>query len=155
MKNLSLVFLIFYISISFAQSKNKETTINSLSKPKTEVILCCCKEETEIINDENKIYSTAAVDVRPELLGWVKKEQFIKDNFKTPIVNGEKITGKVYVAFVIEKDGTISNITILRDVGHGTGEEAKRVLKNMPRWNPAKKGGKIVRSMYSMPIILP
>lgn len=84
-----------------------------------------------------------------------EKEQFIKDNFKTPVVDGEPIKGKVFVTFVVEKDGSISNIVILRDVGHGTGEEAIRILQNMPRWNPAKKDGKIVRSLYPMPITIP
>lgn len=155
MEKVFLLSLIFFVSISFGQSKNKETAIDSLSIPKTEIISCCSEEITGNINDENKIYSAAGVDIRPELLGWVKKEQFIKDNFKTPIVNGEKIEGKVYVSFVVEKDGLFSNISIIRDVGHGTGVEAKRVLKNMPRWNPAKKDGEIVRCMYAMPMILP
>ena len=143
MKKLFFILFLFSTSISFGQST------------KAEVIDCGCKENSNDIYDENKIYSTAAVDIKPEILGWVKKEQFIKDNFRTPIVNGEKIYGKIYVTFVIEKDGTISNINILRDVGHGTGDEAKRILENMPKWNPAKIGEKIVRTLYAMPITIP
>ena len=67
----------------------------------------------------------------------------------------KKITGKVYVDFIVEKDGTITNISIIRDVGHETGEEAKRVLNNMPNWKPAKIGGKIVRCNLAMPMIIP
>lgn len=155
MKKLFSLLFIFFISFSFGQIKNKKNTSNFPTTSKSEVISCGCNENSNDIYDENKIYSTAAVDVKPEILGWVKKEQFIKDNFRTPIVNGEKIFGKIYVTFVIEKDGTISNINILRDVGHGTGDEAKRVLENMPRWNPAKIGDKIVRTMYAMPITIP
>jgi len=155
MEKIFLLFLIFLVSISFGQSKNKETIVDSLAISKTEVIDCGCKENPENINDENRIYSAGQTDIRPELLGWVTKEQFIKDNFRTPVVNGEKIEGKIYVDFIVEKDGLISNISILRDVGHGTGQEAKRVLQNMPRWNPAKKDGEIVRCRYTMPMILP
>lgn len=142
MKKLFFILFLFSTSISFGQST------------KAEVIVCGCKGDSKY-RDENTIYSFGIVDVKPEILGWVKKEQFIKDNFRTPIVNGEKIFGKIYVTFVIEKDGTISNINILRDVGHGTGDEAKRVLENMPRWNPAKIGEKIVRCNYAMPITIP
>jgi len=155
MKILFLLFFIQFISFSFGQSKTNEKSPDFPGIPKGEVISCGCNENSNEIYDENKIYSASAVDARPELLGWITKEKFIKDNFKTLIVNGEKIEGKVYVSFIIEKDGLISNITILRDVGHGTGEEAKRVLKNMPRWNPAKIGEKIVRCMYTMPMIIP
>jgi protein TonB len=145
-----------FISFSFGQSKNKEPKKDFLPIPKTgTTILCCCNENSNEIYDENKTYNVAVVDIRPEMLGWIPKEKFIKENFRTPIVNGEKIDGKVYVDFTVEKDGTISNIYIIRDVGHGTGEEAKRVLQNMPRWNPAKKNGEIVRCRYAMPMLLP
>lgn len=152
-KLISLLY-IFFVSFSFGQSKNKENTPNSKSTSKTEVIVCGCKGDP-IYRDENTIYSSGIVDERPEILGRITKEQFIKNNFRTPFVNGKKITGKVYVNFIVEKDGTITNISIIRHVGHGTGEEAKRVLQNMPRWKPAKIGGKIVRCSYSMPMVIP
>lgn len=155
MKKLFLLFFIQFISFSFGQNKNQESTSDFPSIPKTEVISCGCNENSNEIYDENKIYNVAVIDIRPEMLGWITKEKFIKDHFRTPIVNGEKIEGKVYVDFTVEKDGTISNIYIIRDLGHGTGEEAKRVLQNMPRWNPAKKDGKIVRCRYAMPMIIP
>lgn len=153
MKKLFSLLFILFISFSFGQIKNKKNTSNSPSTSKSETISCGCTNN-EDNNDENKIHF-GDTDTRPELLGNLTKEQLIKDNFKTPIVNGKKIFGKIYVTFVIEKDGNISNINILRDVGHGTGEEAIRILQNMPRWNPAKKDGKIVRSLYPMPITIP
>jgi len=155
MKKLFSLFFILFVSFSFGQSKNKEITPDFPSIPKTEIISCGCNENSTEIYDENKIYSAAAVDIRPEMLGWITKEQFIKDNFRTPLVNGEKIEGKVYVDFIVEKDGTITNIHILRDVGHDTGKEAIRLLQNMPRWNPAKKDGIIIRCRYTMPMIIP
>lgn len=155
MKKLFSLFFMLFVSFSFGQNKTNEKSSDFPGIPKGEVISCGCNENSNEIYDENKIYNVAVVDIRPEMLGWITKEKNIKDNFRTPIVNGEKIEGKVYVSFVIEKDGLISNISILRDVGNGTGEEAKRVLQNMPRWSPAKIGGKIVRCMYTMPMIIP
>ncbi|MBO7540440.1 MAG: energy transducer TonB, partial [Bacteroidales bacterium] len=64
----------------------------------------------------------------------------------------EKITGKVYVSFVVEKDGSISNVKVLRDIGYGCGEEAVRVVKAMPRWKPGMQRGKNVRVQYTLPL---
>lgn len=62
------------------------------------------------------------------------------------------IQGRVYVSFCIEKDGNISRIKVLRDIGGGCGAEAVRIVKMMPKWKPAKQNGKVVRSQYNMPI---
>lgn len=155
MKKLFSLFFMLFVSFSFGQSKTKEKSPHRPSLSKWKVISCCCNENSNKIYDENTIYHLSEVDVKPEILGQVKKEQFIKDNFRTPIVNGKKIKGKVYVYFTVEKNGTISNLKILRHVGHGTDKEATRVLKRMPRWKPAKIGDKIVRCHYPMPIIIP
>ena len=63
------------------------------------------------------------------------------------------ISGKVFVLFIVEKDGSISNVQVKRDLGGGCGEEAIRVVENMPKWKPAKVGGKIVRSQFILPVI--
>lgn len=62
------------------------------------------------------------------------------------------IEGKVYVRFVVEKDGSITNIRIMRDIGGGCGEEAKRVVKGMPKWKPGKQRGRAVRSEFTLPV---
>lgn len=155
MKKLFFLFFILFVSFSFGQSKTKEKSPNRPSLSKWKVISCCCNENSNKIYDENTIYGLSEVDVKPEIMGRVKKEQFIKDNFRAPIVNGKKIFGSVYVKFVIEKNGTISDLEILRHVGHGTDKEAKRVIQKLPKWNPAKKAGKIVRCLYTMPIVIP
>ena len=78
---------------------------------------------------------------------------FINKNLQYPEAAREaNITGTVVVAFAIEKDGTISNVRILRDLGYGCGEEAVRVVKMMPKWNPGKQDGVIVRSEFVLPI---
>ena len=66
----------------------------------------------------------------------------------------EGLKGKVYVTFVVEKDGSLTDIKVLRDIGYGTGKEAIRVLKATPRWNPGEQNGKKVRCTFSLPISL-
>lgn len=62
------------------------------------------------------------------------------------------IEGKVYVSFVVEKDGSISNIGIVRGVSESINNEAMRVIGSMPNWDPALKDGLIVRSRARVPI---
>ncbi|MEI6348440.1 MAG: energy transducer TonB [Bacteroidota bacterium] len=79
--------------------------------------------------------------------------KFLSQNLKYPAIAIEKGTqGTVYVSFVIEKDGSISNITLKRDIGNGCGDEAIRVVKMMPKWIPGKQQGKLVRVQFIMPI---
>jgi protein TonB len=60
---------------------------------------------------------------------------------------------KVYVSFVIEKDGTMTDIQVKRDPGYGLGKEAIRVLKSLKtKWSPGMIGSKPVRTSYNLPI---
>lgn len=56
------------------------------------------------------------------------------------------------MTFIIEKDGSLNKITVIRDLKHGTGDEAVRVLKTSPNWTPGKKNGKLVRTLFGFPI---
>jgi antitoxin component YwqK of YwqJK toxin-antitoxin module len=76
----------------------------------------------------------------------------IGKNYKTPEVQGLK--GKVYTTFVIDKDGSIANIRVLRDVGYGTGIEAIRVITSYGKWIPGKKRGIPAKTSYSLPITI-
>lgn len=79
--------------------------------------------------------------------------KFITKNLKYPEkAIKDSITGRVFVSFIVEKDGNLSNIKVMRDIGGGCGEEAIRVMKLMPKWTPAKVGNKLVRQQYYMPI---
>ena len=105
-----------------------------------------------VIQEENQVYNTAGLEVKPEFPGGQEAlERFLKDNYKNPQNN---LKGKVYVTFIIEKDGSLSDIKILRDIGYGTGAEAIRTLKNSPKWTPGKQNGKVVRVLYSIPIVI-
>jgi protein TonB len=106
--------------------------------------------ENEVLGD-NDIYDK--VETRPEFPGGIQAfYDFVAKNYRAPNVKGLK--GKVFVQFVIEKDGSLSDIKVLRDIGHGTRKEAIRVLKKSPKWIPAEKDGKKVRVLYSFPITI-
>jgi protein TonB len=106
-----------------------------------------------ITNDENKLYNTAGIDVAPEFIGGMNNfYKFISQNYRIPKEKPASTKGKVFATFVIEKDGSLNDIKILRDIGYGTGEEAIRVLKLCPKWNPGKLKDKEVRVLYAMPI---
>ena len=62
------------------------------------------------------------------------------------------IEGVVFITFVIEIDGSISNIKVLRGIGGGCDDEAVRVIRLMPKWTPGKQNGKEVRVQFNMPI---
>lgn len=102
-----------------------------------------------IENADDVIYT--ATETKPEYEGGIKEfYSYIGNNFRVPNIKGLK--GKVIVQFVVEKDGSLGDIKVLRDVGYGTGEEAKRVLSNSPKWKPGTQKGVAVRVLYSLPI---
>ncbi len=79
--------------------------------------------------------------------------KFIADNIKYPqLAKENNITGRVFVSFVVEKDGRVGQVKILRDIGGGCGNEAVRVVKMMPKWKPGKQRGKAVRTQFNLPV---
>jgi protein TonB len=104
--------------------------------------------------DDNLLYSLAGIEEKPEYPGGINAfYSFIAKNFKAPTHKNFK-GGKVFASFVIEKDGSLTEIKILRDAGHGTGEETLRVLQLAEKWKPATQGGVTVRCSYQIPIQL-
>lgn len=105
----------------------------------------------QVVEEDNGIYNTAGIQVQPEFPGGMDKfYKFISKNYNTPDEEGLK--GKVFVTFVVEKDGSLTDIKVIRDIGYGTGKEAIRVLKSSPKWNAGEQNGKKVRVQYSLPI---
>lgn len=108
-------------------------------------------EEDEEVKEE-EIFTV--VENEPEFPGGMEAlYKYLAQNIKYPQLARENgITGKVYVTFVVEKDGTIANPKILRDIGGGCGAEAIRVVKAMPKWSPGKQRGKAVRVQFNLPV---
>jgi len=77
---------------------------------------------------------------------------FIGKNYKCPKV--QDLKGKIYVSFWIDKDGSLTNTRVLRDIGYGTGQEAIRVLQKAEKWIPGKMRGIPTKVMYSLPIAI-
>jgi protein TonB len=77
---------------------------------------------------------------------------FVAKNVQYPKEAMEKeISGRVLVGFIVEKDGSVNEVKIVRGIGGGCDEEAVRVVKAMPKWKPGKQDGKTVRVSYTMP----
>jgi periplasmic protein TonB len=105
----------------------------------------------DVVEEDNSIYNTAGIEVKPDFPGGMEKfYKFVGKNYQVPEEEGLK--GKVFVSFVVEKDGSLTEIKVIRDIGYGTGKEAVRVLKACPKWNPGEQNGKKVRVLYSLPI---
>ncbi|MDD5570480.1 MAG: TonB family protein [Bacteroidales bacterium] len=80
--------------------------------------------------------------------------KFLQDNIKYPQMAKESsIQGKVYITFVVDENGRVIDVKILRGIGGGCDEEALRVVKIMPPWIPGKQAGKAVRVQYNMPVV--
>jgi len=105
----------------------------------------------DVVEEDNSIYNTAGIEVKPDFPGGMEKfYKYVGKNYQVPEEEGLK--GKVFVSFVVEKDGSLTDIKVIRDIGFGTGKEAIRVLKSCPKWTPGEQNGKKVRVLYSLPI---
>jgi TonB family protein len=80
--------------------------------------------------------------------------QFLVKNIKYPEqAKKDSVTGKVITTFIVETDGSVTNVKVIRGIGHGCDEEAVRVVSMMPRWNPGSlSDGKKVRVQFNLPI---
>lgn len=103
--------------------------------------------------DGNGTHVTAVLDKQPAFPGGMNKfYSYVAQNFRAPETQLSN-TIKVYVSFVIEKDGTMTDIKVLRNPGFGLDQEAIRVLKSLKtKWNPGILNGKPVRTAYNLPI---
>lgn len=101
---------------------------------------------------EKDVYKV--VDKMPEYPGGNQAmSRFMAENIKYPQEAKTKgVTGVVFVAFIIEKDGSVSNVSVLRGVGAGCNEEAMRVVGKMPKWKPGENKGKPVRVEFNLPV---
>jgi protein TonB len=109
-----------------------------------EVPVTVTEPETPLIN----------VPEMPEFPGGdAERITFLKNNLTYPEDAKELgVTGTVYLGFIVERDGSISNITILRGIGGGCDEEAVRVVNMMPKWKPGRQQGHAVRVQFTLPI---
>ena len=120
------------------------------------VIEITLKNDYQMISKEEDedIVDFASVEAPPEFpggqSGWGK---YLQDNMKYPPLAREKnIKGRVIVSFVVEQNGDLSDIKVIKGIGWGCDEEAIRVLKTAPSWKPGIQNGRPIRVQYTMPI---
>ena len=105
--------------------------------------------------DENRPGVYIVVEQMPEFPGGDRAlMDFVKDNIQYPAEAKEKgIKGLLYVNFIVEPDGSLSNIKVLKGVGGGCDEEAIRIVESMPKFKPGMQNGEAVRVSYTIPVI--
>ncbi len=110
-------------------------------------------ESTTDVGD-NKIYDFVSLDQQPTFPGGMDKFYgYLKSTMVYPTeAKANKVEGKVFLSFVVETDGSLSDIKVERKLGYGTDEEAVRVLKASPAWTPGIQNGSKVRVKYNIPI---
>ena len=129
--------------ISTINCKDKWDKTNNFEKLVEE------KETVKVVENINLITEKTL----PQYQGGMQEfYKFISENYKIP--TDFKGNGKVYISFMVETDGSLSEFQVLRDLGFGTGEEAIRVLKLSPKWIPGKEENKEVRMKFSLPIAI-
>lgn len=103
----------------------------------------------------NEPVLAAVLDKMPEFPGGMSKfYTYVGNNFNKPELDADR-TMRVYVSFVIEKDGSMTDIIVKNDPGYGLGKEAVRVLKSLrTKWTPGILDGKPVRTAYNLPITI-
>lgn len=101
---------------------------------------------------ENKVFDV--VEQMPSFPGGQSAlMQYLSSNIKYPVVAQENgVQGRVVVSFVVERDGSITDVQVARSVDPSLDREAQRVVRNMPRWIPGKQNGQAVRVKYNVPV---
>lgn len=175
MKKITVLALLFTIGISYSQTKKKENKskkvvpTETIQEEKISIVEINPNSDGETVGnpygnapvfdekeDDNTIYNSAGIEVQPEFPGGNKVLfTFISKNFKyTDEMKENELKGRVVASFVVEKDGSITDIKVVRGIGYETDYEVIRVLKSMPKWIPGEQNGKKVRCSYVIPIMI-
>ena len=109
-------------------------------------------QKTVVSQKNEKVFDV--VEQMPEYPGGMQALfEFLKENIKYPEdAQKQKVEGRVIATFVVETDGSISNIEVVKHAFPSLDNEAVRVIQAMPNWTPGKQGGKVVRVKYTIPI---
>ena len=110
-------------------------------------------QKTVVSQSSQSVYDE--VEVMPEFPGGMQAMiEFIQTNIKYPKdATKQEVGGRVMVMFVVETDGSLSNVRVARKVFPSLDAEAVRVVKSMPKWKPGKEKGRLVRVNFTMPIV--
>ena len=106
--------------------------------------------------EDNGLYNASTIESKPDFPGGLQKfYAFVQKNLVIPeTLKAEKFKGMVIASFVVEKDGKITDVKMVRGSDAAIGQEVVRVLKMMPNWMPGQNNGKNVRCSFTVPITI-
>ncbi len=133
--------------------KTESVEIKTEDDKDVEVVIAPPVEAPVVEEVEEEIF--VVVESMPEFPGGAQEMmKFIAENIKYPVIAQENgIQGRVICQFVIEKNGSVTDIQVVRSSGDASlDKEAERVIKTMPKWKPGKQRGKPVRVKYTIPV---
>ena len=151
-----LGIMLVYRELDFVSENNKEISEYGYNK---DVVETEADEVIEIVEEVEPEPVTEDVYTVVEKMpsfpgGEAKLYEYLGENIKYPLMAKESgVQGKVYIQFVVEKDGSITEVNVARGIGGGCDKEALRVTAEMPKWSPGEQRGKKVRVKYTLPIV--
>lgn len=135
-------------------TENKEGTKDRLAEAvRSDIAVAAPPPPAPKPEVSNKVFEV--VEEMPHFPGGPAALQaFLSSNTKYPVVAQENgVQGRVTVAFVVERDGSITDVRVVRSVDPSLDREASRVVRSMPRWSPGKQNGSTVRVKYTVPVV--
>lgn len=113
--------------------------------------ICCSAQSSN--SSDNTVFTI--VEKQPEFPGGFQalRNYLIKNVQYPPAANAAKVSGRVVVSFIVERDGHLTDPTVLKGLGFGCDEEAIRLINLMPRWTPGTQSGKPIRVKYNLPVL--
>ena len=166
MKKIIVLLIVLTSCVSYSQTTKSEKEVKVEEVPYRNVNLINPDGTINSLNDspqlpespdnDNSIYNTKSLEIYPEFPGGKENlDMFLSKNILlTNEMKKNKVKGEVLAFFTVEKNGSISDLKIVRGKVLGVENEVLRVLKSMPKWKPGMLNGKIVRSSFSLPIII-
>jgi len=112
-------------------------------------------DDAQSVEEDTTVYAKDEVEVMPKFPGGDKAlQKFLQDNIVYPKSARESgIEGRVLIKFIVEKDGSLSNFTIVESAHPILDNEVLRLLKSMPNWTPGKENGKLINVYLTLPVI--
>lgn len=131
-----------------------EETLTASAKEDEVVELAEASGKKEEVSSAEKVKTLTGAVVQPSYPGGTKAmRKFIQQKLLYPSdALNKKIEGKVYVSFIVDKNGKLLNPTIVKGIGHGCDEEVLRIVSEMPTWVPGNQGGEVIPMNYTIPI---
>ena len=151
LKNICLSVILAMGTLCYAEPFVADTTKRVSSQSPNDNIALRKDSDSAVIR-EDSVYHPYNVDKKAQFPGGRDSlKSFMKKNLILP-PSSDCFEGSVIVRFIVEKDGSISDVKVIRSIEPLVDDEAVRVVRSMPKWIPAEKDGKAVRSRFLLPV---